>query len=210
MIRYLRPFLPAALLIASTFAPAAAQPPPPYDPGYGDIVPGRMPFPFGSPEPFTIERVHTFLAGGISLLTSESLINAWLLAGWTLTGGVEVPVSSSWTLVPRLHLSGASGENSGAMHWVRLALDGRISSRGGSYEEAGFGLGLLDAPVSVTDATYMSHLESRWSGTPFFQIIAGLRGNPEDAPAFMTEVIGVFALGAERPSGLELLAGIEF
>ena len=44
---------------------------------------------FGSAPAYEISRPHPFLAGGLALLTSESLTNAWMLRGWNLTGGVE-------------------------------------------------------------------------------------------------------------------------
>ena len=102
-----------------------------------------------------------YLAGGYALISAESLVNAWMLAGWNATGGVELPVASSWTLVPRVHISGASAENTGSILWARIALDGRLSTtRGGviTYYEAGPGFGVIDSPVSVTDAV-SSHSE---------------------------------------------------
>lgn len=176
--------------------------------------PERAPwFGGGSAERWTPERAHVFLAGGYAAAATKSLVNAWWLDGWTATAGVELPVSRSWALVPRLHLSNTSGENSGDVLWARLAVDGRLSStRGGllSYQEAGIGMGVLDYRVTVSDADFDPRYERRSAGTPFFQVVAGLRGDPEQAPAFITEVIVVFGLGAERPGGFELVAGVEF
>ena len=176
------------------------------------VAPARAWFGGGS-ERWAPERPHVFLAGGYALISTESLVNAWLLPGWNATGGVELPVGKSWTLVPRVHFSGANGDNTGNILWARLALDGRLStSRGGviTYYEAGPGFGVIDSPVSVTGADFSSHSEQRTSGTPFLQIVSGLRGDPDQAPAFMTELIFVLGLGAERPGTLEWVVGIEF
>lgn len=71
-------------------------------------------------------------------------------------------------------------------------------------------MSVLDGPVSVTNPDFTSHLEQRWSGAPFFQAIGGLRGDPDQGPAFMIEFTGAFGLGVERPVALELVAGVEF
>ena len=160
--------------------------------------------------PYEIEHAHGFIAGGFSLMTTSSLTNAFLLGGWNLTGGMEFPVRRSWALVPRAHIGGATGTNTGSIHLTRVALDGRIATRGGSYEEAGLGIGLLDSPVSVTDSLFQSHEEQRWHGAPFVQLVAGVRGNPELAKVFMVELITSLGFGAERPGTLEIAAGVEF
>lgn len=167
----------------------------------------------GSSERWVPERRHFFLAAGYAVVTSYSLVNAFWLDGWSATAGGEFPIGQSWTLVPRFHLSSASGQYTGDIVWARLALDGRLSSsRGGllSYHEAGLGMGVVSSPVSETDASFNSHLRQVASGTPFLQIVTGLRGNPDEVPAFMIELVIALGLGSERPGAFELAAGIEF
>jgi hypothetical protein len=202
-----------ALLIPLTVAPAA--PAPAADEIRAAPAPSRTIWPsprrsFGGEPVYEITRTHPFVAGGLGLMTSESLTNAWMLAGWNVTAGVEIPVRRSWSLVPRAHLGGATGTNTGSIHFARIAVDGRVPTRGGAYSEAGLGIGVLDSPVSVTDSLYQSHEEQRWSGVPFAQLVAGLRGNPEDGPAFMTELTAVLGLGAERPAELAVAVGVQF
>lgn len=164
----------------------------------------------GNSESFTVSRPHGFLAAGIAFPSSR---DTWILGGWTISGGAEAPVGSSWSLVPRLHASGASSEGSGTVNWLRLTLDGRLSQRRGgtiSYQEAGLGMGVIDAPTTSFAPGRAPRNAQRTSGTPCFQLVGGLRADPDMAPAFQVETILAIGLGLERPSSLEVLVGLAF
>jgi len=162
---------------------------------------------------WTPDRTRFFIGGGTGILSSKSLVNAWLLRSWNLTAGCELAGDHTWTLIPRLHLSGASGSNTGSILWARLALDGRVTRRGGglrTYQEGGIGISVLDSPVSVTDASFQAHEEQRTSGAPFVQLVSGFGGTPGGAVVYQFELILVLGAGAERPSGIEVVAGLAF
>lgn len=143
------------------------------------------------------------------MTTTSSLLNAWMLGGWNMTGGLEIPVAGSFILVPRLHFQSASGPNSGSIHWGRAALGTRIHQPGGTYLEAGLGMGLLSAPVTDYDQ-FTAHRRQDLFGTPFFQFIAGQRFSVDDGPSLMAEVAAVFGIGPEMPGGLELVVGFSY
>jgi hypothetical protein len=192
------------LLSAQARRAQAAEPPP------SRSVFARGGFLSEPAEPYLVDRGHFFGAAGLALPSTES---TWLTSGWTITGGAELPVRSGWSFVARAHATGASTETSGTVNWFRLMLDGRISQRRGgviSYLEAGLGGGLLDSPVSRAIANLEPRVSQRTSGVPCFQLVGGLRGDPDVAPAFQIEVVVALGLGAEHPSSLELLAGIAF
>jgi hypothetical protein len=164
----------------------------------------------GNYESYTPSRPRGFFEAGIGLPSSTGI---WLSQGWTLSAGAELPVASSWSLVPRVHGTGASTEAEGTLNWFRFALDGRLSQRRGrmiSYQEAGIGIGILDAPVVSTLPDGSRHLEQRSSGSPSFQLVGGASSDPELGPAFHIEFVWATGLGVERPGSLELLVGLGF
>jgi hypothetical protein len=164
----------------------------------------------GGSEPYTVDRRHTFYEGGVALPSSATALFA---GGWTVSAGLELPVTAKWSMLPRLHVTGARVEPSGSLDLLRLGLDGRWSSRSGGlirYQEAGLGMGLADVPVTVAGPNASTHSEQRSSGFPFLQLVGGLRGDPDLAPAFQVEIILGAGLGVERPTTLEALIGIAF
>lgn len=214
----LSPFLAGALvlILSAASSPVRANDGSPYpeEPSqrtlHGPAV--SRPSGGGGSESWVPQSTHFFLAGGFGDV-GVTLPLGLALGGWSVTAGLELPVARTWSLVPRLHASNTSGQSDGNVLWARLALDGRISSQSGgiiTYREAGLGFGLLDTPIRVMDAGFESHLERRTFGQSFFQIITGLKGDPDLAPAFMIEVVLALGQGAEQPIGLELVAGIEF
>jgi len=201
--------LAAGLQLGLGFASASAQVPPPAPPIARTIFPRTSAFPPGGSNLTAVSRAHAFLAGGGGLLHWDSLNETVLmLPGWLLTGGVELPASRSWTLVPRAHLYGGRGVKAGNIHWTRLALDGRLST-GSAYLEAGLGMGVFDYSVPVHDA-FGKQREQRLAGTPFIQVLVGGRRDPDRSPAFMVEAIAVIGQSVETLMGLELVAGFEF
>src|SRR5262245_40990034 len=192
--------LVALVVIASCTLPASA-----------DIFPRVPPPPSVDAAPYHPTGPHPFIAGGVGLVSTESLTNAFFLGSWNLTGGVEIPAMRWLSVVPRLHLQSAKGgRNTGSIHWTRLGIDGRVSGTRGSYYEAGLGIGLLDSPVydwvGVTEVR-RRHVQR---GTPFFQFVGGRRFSPDEGPSLITEVIIALANGYESPAGLELVLGISY
>ncbi len=119
--------------------------------------------------------------------------------------------------LPARHRGRASqhgpAHRTGSIRWTGLALDGRVSRTAGrlrTYQEAGAGAGLLDAPVSTVDAAGAAHRGQRKSGSPFVQWAGGWLTVPATGPAFMMEVVAATGWGAERAASIELHAGIAF
>jgi len=148
--------------------------------------------------------------GGVGLATTESLLNAWMVGGWNLTAGFEIPAAWSRAWVPRMHFQSAGADNSGSIRWLRVALDSRAYGPGGAYGEAGLGMGLLSSPMTDYDDDGTARRQEVLFGTPFLQADADRQWMIDDGPSLVTEVMLVLGIGRETAAGFELVVGFSY